>query len=121
MYIVYGRRRFCVSCSRGNSDRRLSWCGCFITNPLEAVCIDFWLVLSNLAEHLGLRTRAELLAAFEANGLRVVTQGLKPGERVVVNGLQHVRPGALVAPTVVPMDAAQAKAQAAATQVAATN
>ena len=31
-----------------------------------------WLVLSDLAEHLGLRTRAELLAAFDAAGLRVV-------------------------------------------------
>ena len=33
-----------------------------------------------------------------AEGLRVVTTGLKPGERIVVNGLQRVRPGALVAP-----------------------
>jgi hypothetical protein len=32
------------------------------------------LILSNLAEHLGLRTREELLAAFEANGLRVVSR-----------------------------------------------
>ncbi|MGJ7486628.1 efflux RND transporter periplasmic adaptor subunit [Variovorax sp. LT2P21] len=63
----------------------------------------------------------EVTLGAPANGLRVVTQGLKPGERVVVNGLQHVRPGALVEPTVVPMDAAQAKAQAAATKVAATN
>jgi methylase of polypeptide subunit release factors len=31
-----------------------------------------WLVLSDLAEHLGLRTRAELLAAFEAAGLAVL-------------------------------------------------
>jgi SAM-dependent methyltransferase len=30
-----------------------------------------WLVLSDLAEHLGLRSRAELLALFEAHGLRV--------------------------------------------------
>ncbi|MFG1706025.1 methyltransferase [Nonomuraea sp. M3C6] len=30
-----------------------------------------WLILSDLAEHLGLRTRAELLAAFEEAGLRV--------------------------------------------------
>ncbi|MCP2340063.1 methyltransferase [Actinomadura rupiterrae] len=30
-----------------------------------------WLVLSDLAEHLGLRTRAELLARFERAGLRV--------------------------------------------------
>ena len=33
-----------------------------------------WLILSNLAEHLGLRTREELLAAFESNGLRVVSR-----------------------------------------------
>jgi multidrug efflux system membrane fusion protein len=63
----------------------------------------------------------EVVLGAPANGLRVVTQGLKAGERVVVNGLQHVRPGALVEPAVVPMDAAQAKAQAAATKVAATN
>jgi len=31
-----------------------------------------WLLLSDLAEHLGLRTRAELLAAFDAAGLKVV-------------------------------------------------
>lgn len=31
-----------------------------------------WLILSDLAEHLGLRTRAELLAAFDDAGLRVV-------------------------------------------------
>jgi SAM-dependent methyltransferase len=31
-----------------------------------------WLVLSDLAEHLGLRTREELLAAFDAHGLRVL-------------------------------------------------
>ena len=31
-----------------------------------------WLVLSDLAEHLGLRTRAQLLEKFEAAGLRVV-------------------------------------------------
>jgi len=32
------------------------------------------------------------------DGLRIVTAGLKPGERIVVNGLQRVRPGAVVAP-----------------------
>ena len=31
-----------------------------------------WLILSDLAEHLGLRTREELLTAIEAAGLRVV-------------------------------------------------
>ncbi|WP_336810517.1 efflux RND transporter periplasmic adaptor subunit [Bosea sp. MMO-172] len=37
------------------------------------------------------------------DGLRVVNAGLKPGERIVVNGLQRVRPGATVAPEPVPM------------------
>lgn len=39
------------------------------------------------------------------DGLRVVTSGLKAGERIVVNGLQRVRPGVVVAPQDVPMDA----------------
>ncbi|WP_425353838.1 efflux RND transporter periplasmic adaptor subunit [Ancylobacter gelatini] len=43
-----------------------------------------------------------------SEGLRVVTQGLSAGERVVVNGLQRVRPGALLAPEVVPMQTARA-------------
>lgn len=38
------------------------------------------------------------------DGLRVVTSGLSPGERIVVNGLQRVRPGAQLAPEVVSMD-----------------
>jgi multidrug efflux system membrane fusion protein len=37
------------------------------------------------------------------DGLRVVKEGLKPGESIVVNGLQRVRPGAPLAPQVVPM------------------
>lgn len=40
----------------------------------------------------------EVALGAEANGLRIVTQGLKPGERIVVDGLQRVRPGSLVAP-----------------------
>ena len=31
-----------------------------------------WLILSDFAEHLGLRSRADLLAAFERGGLKVV-------------------------------------------------
>jgi methylase of polypeptide subunit release factors len=33
-----------------------------------------WLVLSDIAEHLGLRSRDELLAAFEAAGLKVIAR-----------------------------------------------
>jgi RND family efflux transporter MFP subunit len=37
------------------------------------------------------------------DGLRIVKSGLKPGERIVVNGLMRVRPGVKVAPTLVAM------------------
>ncbi|PDT53875.1 MULTISPECIES: efflux RND transporter periplasmic adaptor subunit [Sinorhizobium] len=33
-----------------------------------------------------------------ADGLRIIETGLKPGESIVVNGLQRVRPGVVVAP-----------------------
>ena len=39
----------------------------------------------------------------EISGLRVVTHGLAPNELIVVNGLQHVRPGQTVAPTRIAM------------------
>jgi multidrug efflux system membrane fusion protein len=37
-------------------------------------------------------------------GLRVVREGLKPGEQIIVNGLQRVRPGMVVTPRIVPME-----------------
>jgi multidrug efflux system membrane fusion protein len=40
----------------------------------------------------------EVTLGATVNGQRVVTSGLKPGERIIVNGLQRVRPGTLVAP-----------------------
>jgi multidrug efflux system membrane fusion protein len=40
----------------------------------------------------------------QIDGLRVVRDGLKAGEKIVVNGLQRVHPGAPITPTVVPMD-----------------
>jgi multidrug efflux system membrane fusion protein len=51
----------------------------------------------------------------EINGLRIVTQGLAPNELVVVNGMQHVRPGQSVDATRVAMsDAAGGLTQVAA-------
>lgn len=38
------------------------------------------------------------------DGLRVVRTGLKPGEKIVVNGLQRVQPGAPITAQVVPME-----------------
>ena len=48
------------------------------------------------------------------DGLRVVSQGLAAGDVIVVNGLQHVRPGAPVTPQRVTMQANAAVAQLAA-------
>lgn len=47
----------------------------------------------------------EVTLGASVNGLRVVTSGLQANERIVVNGLQRVRPGALVAPQMVDMSA----------------
>ena len=59
----------------------------------------------------------EVKLGAHVEGLRVVTEGLKADERIVVNGLQRVRPGALLAPKPVAMDAkpeVQARGDAAA-------
>jgi RND family efflux transporter MFP subunit len=40
-----------------------------------------------------------------SDGLRIVEEGLQAGENVMVNGLQRVRPGVVVAPEKVAMDA----------------
>jgi membrane fusion protein, multidrug efflux system len=51
----------------------------------------------------------------QINGLRVVEQGLAPGDVIVVNGLQHVRPGQTVEATRVAMSGnAEALSQVAA-------
>jgi RND family efflux transporter MFP subunit len=43
------------------------------------------------------------------DGLREITDGLKPGERVIVKGLQQVRPGATVEPKLVDMPTSEAR------------
>ena len=48
----------------------------------------------------------EVTLGANVDGLRIVTSGLKASERVVVNGLQRVRPGALIAPQMVAMKTA---------------
>lgn len=46
-----------------------------------------WLVLSDIAEHLGLRTREELLALFESSGLQVVERlDVRPHHPKVADG-----------------------------------
>ncbi len=48
------------------------------------------------------------------DGLRIIKSGLKPGEVIVVNGLQRVRPGVTIAPQTVPMETDPQAAQNAA-------
>ncbi len=47
----------------------------------------------------------EVTLGAPVGGLRTVHSGLRAGERIVVNGLQRVRPGDVVQPQVVPMNA----------------
>ena len=49
----------------------------------------------------------EVTLGASANGLRIVQSGLKPGERVVIDGVQHVGPGTVVAEQPVAMDKKQ--------------
>jgi multidrug efflux system membrane fusion protein len=46
------------------------------------------------------------------DGLRIVTSGLNAGERIVVNGLQRIRPGALIEPQPGSMEGTSAAASA---------
>jgi multidrug efflux system membrane fusion protein len=47
--------------------------------------------------------RRDVTLGTQQGPLQVITEGLKAGERVVVSGLQHVRPGMTVTPRLVPM------------------
>lgn len=49
-------------------------------------------------------TYREVKLGETSEGLRMVTDGLKAGERIVVNGLQRVKPGSTVEPMLVSMD-----------------
>ncbi|NHZ91729.1 efflux RND transporter periplasmic adaptor subunit [Massilia sp. CCM 8733] len=66
---------------------------------------------------IGADSKAEYRAVVlgpSVDGLRVVRSGVKPGEKIVINGLQRVQPGAPVTAQIVAMDqdgkAPQAKA-----------
>ncbi|MDP1584522.1 MAG: efflux RND transporter periplasmic adaptor subunit [Bradyrhizobium sp.] len=55
----------------------------------------------------------EVALGVSIDGMRVVTGGLHAGERIVVKGLQRIRPGAVVAPEVVAMNFASAATEVA--------
>ncbi len=47
--------------------------------------------------------RHDVKLGSQHEGLQVIAEGLGPDERVVINGLQHVKPGVAVKPRLVPM------------------
>jgi len=55
----------------------------------------------------GIATRRSIVLGQMEEGLRIVREGLKPDERIVVNGLLSVRHGAPVKPEEVPMKPAE--------------
>ncbi|MBS1230839.1 MAG: Secretion protein HlyD [Proteobacteria bacterium] len=84
-------------------------------SPREVVLIDEKAVGTDQAKRFVLVVGADNQAAYREvqlggvhDGQRVVEQGLKAGETIVVNGLQRVRPGDTVQPHIVPMGAAAA-------------
>ncbi len=55
----------------------------------------------------------EVTLGVQYDSLRVIASGLRPGERIVVNGTQRVRPGDLVKPDAVPMSGTAVSSKAA--------
>jgi len=62
-------------------------------------------------------SRAVRLGALH-DGLREVVEGLKAGERVIVSGLQQVRPGVTVEPKLVDMSTSRGRDRSGAARVA---
>jgi membrane fusion protein, multidrug efflux system len=81
------------------------------TEPVPVVAVDERAIGTDQSRKFVLVVDHESKAAYRevtlgtvADGLRIVTSGLNAGERIVVNGLQRVRPGATLAPEVVAME-----------------
>jgi len=86
--------------------------------PHPAILIDDRAVSTDQAKKFVLVIDAQNHAQYREvtqgnmfEGLRVITTGLQPGERIVVSGLQRVRPGAEVKPNSVPMSGENTPAQ----------
>jgi multidrug efflux system membrane fusion protein len=87
-------------------------------NQREAVLIDEKAIGTDQAKRFVLVVGDDNRTAYREvqlgsvqDGLRVVENGLRAGERIVVNGLQRVRPGDAVTPNNVPMDGAPTPVQ----------
>ena len=82
----------------------------FIDRPIFAGVLSTLIFVAGLLSlpALPISEYPEVALGVSIDGMRVVTSGLHPGERIVVKGLQRVRPGAVVAPQEVAMDSVSA-------------
>ena len=92
--------------------------------PYDAVLIDERAIGTDQSKRFVLvvddtnhATYREVTLGANVGPLRVVEQGLKAGERIVVNGIQRVRPGDAVAPNLVSMDTAPAAVKTASAEL----
>jgi RND family efflux transporter MFP subunit len=69
----------------------------------EAILMDQDLRFVYVLDGQNQVVRRNVTLGSEHDGLTVITEGLRPRERVVVDGIQHVRPGMTVKPRLVPM------------------
>jgi multidrug efflux system membrane fusion protein len=76
----------------------------------RAVGTDQGLKFVYVVNDEGVAERRDVTLGRLSDGLQVVTEGLKPEDWVVVNGIQRVRDGAKVEPKRVPMPGAPAVA-----------
>ncbi len=84
-----------------------------VDQPHEAILIDQKAVGTDQSKRFVLVLNEDNKALYREvhlgaiqNGLAIVTDGLKPGERIVVDGMQRVHPGDRILPHTVSMEAA---------------
>jgi multidrug efflux system membrane fusion protein len=82
----------------------------------RAVGTDLGKKFVYVVDEAGIVGYREVMLGPVVDGFRIVQSGLSAGDRIVLNGLQRVRPGAKVAASVVAMDAPLGPATTAVTQ-----
>jgi membrane fusion protein, multidrug efflux system len=80
-----------------------------VTVPQQAVALDQTGPYLFVVDDKNVVQLRRIKAGIVRNGMLVVTDGLKAGEKVVIQGQQRIRDGMTVAPTVAPASPAQPK------------
>ena len=80
-----------------------------VTVPQQAVALDQTGPYLFVVDDKNVVQLRRITAGIVRNGMLVVTDGLKAGEKVVIQGQQRIRDGMTVAPTLAPATPAQAK------------